>query len=290
MMIESQDERIPSGSFYRRFLATVVSADLAPTRRDPSPVSTADLADLPDTVKRYLQFMGVVGRPRDWSFQARFTGRFRREPNHSWMPCQAWQYNTASPIARVFHMSARFLHEVPMVARDTYIGGHGRMLGKILDRFTVVDGSGDEFDIGELSTFLNDAVLLAPSMLLSANTTWSHVDDGTFDVTLTDAPHTVTARVSIDNRGAALDFTTTDRYAALATGLVQAKWSTPIEAWTVSRGRPAPTRASAIWHLPAGPFTYIDGRFLPGTIRYNIGPNGTTSDPDLEPNRVRNDP
>jgi hypothetical protein len=82
-------------------------------------------ADLPDTVQRYLHFMGVVGRSRDWSFQARFTGRFRREPDHSWMPCQAWQYNTASPIARVFHMSARFLHLVPMVARDTYIGGHG---------------------------------------------------------------------------------------------------------------------------------------------------------------------
>jgi hypothetical protein len=164
------------------------------------------------------------------------------------------------------------------------------MLGKILDRFTVVDGSGDEFDIGELSTFLDDAVLLAPSMLLNANTTWSDVDNGAFDVRLTDGPRTVTGRVSIDNRGAPLDFTTTDRYAALATGLEQARWSTPIEAWTVSRSRPAPTRASAIWHLPAGPFTYIELRFLPGSIRYNVGPSGTTSDADLEPTRVRDDP
>jgi hypothetical protein len=75
-----QDERIPSGSFYRGFLATVASADLAPTRRDSSPVSTADLANLPDTVQRYLHFMGVVGRSRDWSFQARFTTSVRAAP------------------------------------------------------------------------------------------------------------------------------------------------------------------------------------------------------------------
>ena len=273
----TEDEQIPSGPFYRAFLATVASVDLAPAPNDLALVTVADLADLPDTVQRYLLFMGVVGRPRDWSFRARFTGRFRRGPGQRWMPCQAWQYNTASPIARVFHMRVRFLHLVPMVARDTNVGGHGRMLGKVLDRFTVVDGSGDEFDIGELSTFLNDAVLLAPSMLLGANTTWSEVDDGAFDVRLTDGPRTVTGRVSVDDRGAPLDFSTTDRFAALSTGLERAQWSTPIKAWTVSRGRPIPTSASAIWHLPAGPFTYIDGSFQPVSVRYNVGPGDTMS-------------
>jgi hypothetical protein len=265
-------ENVAPGALYREFLGTVEAVELAPEHSDPIPVGNADLADLPDTVQRYLRFMGVVGRPRDWSFQAGFTGRFRRGPGQSWMPCKAWQYNTATPIARVFHMRARFWRLVPMVARDTYVNGHGRMLGRILDRFTVVDGSGDEFDIGELSTFLNDAILLAPSMLLGANTTWHEVDHVAFDVKLTDGSRTVTARVSVDDRGAPTDFSTMDRFAALATGLEQARWSTPVEAWTTTNDRPVPLAASAVWHLPAGPFTYIDGHFLTSSMRYNVEP------------------
>ena len=190
------------------------------------------------------------------------------------MPCEVWQYNSCSPVARVFHMRARLGHLVPMVARDTYVRGHGRMVGKLLDRITVVDGTGKEFDIGELVTYLNDAVLLAPSMLLGPDTTWSEVDDDAFDVMLTDAGHTVTGRVFIDARGAPRDFSTTDRFAALPKGLVRSPWTTPIGAWTTSNGRPLPAGASAIWHFPEGPFPYIEGRFVPGSVAYNVPPSG----------------
>ena len=43
-----------------------------------APVTEADLDPLPETARRYLRFMRVVGRPRDWSFRMGFTGRFRR--------------------------------------------------------------------------------------------------------------------------------------------------------------------------------------------------------------------
>lgn len=190
------------------------------------------------------------------------------------MPCEIWQYNSCSPVARVFHMRARLGYLVPMVARDTYVRGHGRMLGKLLDLITVVDGSGEEFDIGELVTYLNDAVLLAPSMLLGPDTTWSEVDDGAFDVTLADAGHSVTGRVFIDEQGAPRDFSTTDRFAALPNGLRRSRWTTPIEAWTASNGRPPPVGTSAIRQFPEGPFPYIEGGFVPGTVAYNVPPRG----------------
>ena len=37
------------------------------------------------------------------------------------------------------------------------------MIGQVFNRFTVVEGHGEEFGIGELTTYLNDAVLLAPN-------------------------------------------------------------------------------------------------------------------------------
>jgi hypothetical protein len=45
------------------------------------------------------------------------------------------------------------------------------MHGKLLGLVTVADGEGREFDLGELVTYVNDAAMLAPSMLLTASAT-----------------------------------------------------------------------------------------------------------------------
>ena len=256
---------------YRRFVEQVAAAGVPGGPGDTSVVTEADLDGLPDVVQQYLRFMGVVGRPRDWSFRARFVGRFRLRPRLGWMPAQAWQYNSVvlSP-ARVFVMRLRFAGVVPMIGRDTYLNGHGRMLGKLFNRFTVADGRGDEFDIGELTTYLNDAVLLAPSMLLRPATSWAAVDDRSFDVSLCDAGRCVTGRVFVDERGAPCDFSTTDRYADLPGGLVRAEWRTPVASWELVDGRPIPGPMRAVWHLPDGPLPYVEGRLVPASIAFNL--------------------
>ena len=66
-----------NAGLYRRFVDAVAAADLPTGPGDGAIVTDADLAGLPDVVQRYLRFMGVVGRPRDWSLRAHFVGRFR---------------------------------------------------------------------------------------------------------------------------------------------------------------------------------------------------------------------
>jgi len=262
----------PSGALGRRFSAAVRAAALPPGAADAADVTVDDLAALPAAVRRYLGFMGVVGRARDWSFRARFVGRFRLRPQLGWMPAQAWQYNYSPQVARVFVMRVRLAGLVPMTGRDTYLQGRGRMVGKLLDRFTVVDGHGDEFDVGELTTFLNDAILLAPSMLLGPQTTWTAIDADSFSVTLTDAGRSVAGTVFIDDRGAPYDFATTDRYADLPGGLVRAEWHTPVQSWETVNGRPLPGPVEAVWHLATGPLPYIRGRIVPDSVAFNIAP------------------
>ena len=153
--------------------------------------------------------------------------------------------------------------------------GRGRMLIKVFDRFTVGDSTGIEFDVGELVTYLNDAVLMAPSTLLVPEVSWRSVDSDCFDVTLTDRGCTVTARVLVDELGRPRDFSTTERFVE-APGesgqLVRARWSTPVSAWTMIDGRPLPSRAQAVWHLPRGEFPYADFRLLPETVAFNVAP------------------
>jgi len=157
---------------YRRLSDEAREAGLASGDADQHPVTEADLAGLPSTVKRYLRAMGVVNRPRDWSFLAHITGRFRLKGQGSWMPAEVWQYNSA-----------------------------------------VLDGDGRP-----------------------------------------------------------VNFSTTDRYADLAGGLVRAEWTTPIEGWVPDGERFIFTRGSAIWQLPEGPLNYLDFHMSPGAVRYNLAP------------------
>jgi hypothetical protein len=58
----------------------------------------------------------------------------------------------------VFVMRIPLAGVVPMIGRDSCLDGHGRMLGALFDRVTVVGGQGEEFDIGESTPYLNGAV------------------------------------------------------------------------------------------------------------------------------------
>jgi hypothetical protein len=255
---------------YRRFVRTVNEARLPAAPADETVVSVDHLAELPEVVQRYLRFMGVVGRPRDWSFRARFTGRFRLRPRLRWMPAEAWQYNTRVGVARIFVMQLRAAGVLPMTGSDTYLQGRGRMLGKLLDRIVVADGQGPEFDVGELTTYLNGCN--SCRAVNAARPAYRMDRRGRRE--LRRAPdrrrHSVTARVFVDERGAPYDFSTTDRFADLPGGPVRAEWRTPVRGWEHLDGRAVPGPMEAVWHLPDGPLRYVTGRLT--AIAWNVPP------------------
>ena len=257
------------------FLREVKSLGL-PEKSGPSdPVTDAELTLLPEVVQRYMRFMGVLEHPRDWSFRLGWVGRFRRNIKQPWLKCEAWQYNSSLAVARIMHLRIRFGGFIPVVGRDTYLEGRGRMHIKLLGRLTVVDGIGEEYDIGELVTYLNDAVLIAPSMLLVPEVSWSEVDSNSFDVALTDRGHTVSARVIIDARGAPQDFSTTDRFLEDPEHpgrLIRGNWTTPVAEWTDVDGRPVPAAATAVWRLPEGDFPYAEFRLDADGAAFNVAP------------------
>jgi len=249
--------------------------------RSPGPdvnlatITEADLEPLPATARRYMQFMSVVGRFRDWSFRLRYTGRFRRSHDEGWMKCEAWQYNTRLSLARIFHIQLGFFGIVPVLGRDTYVNGHGRMLIRLMDLVTVGDGTGDAYDIGELVTYLNDGVMLAPSMLLVPEVRWTEVDATSFEVSLTDHGRTVSARVFLDKRGAPLTFETTDRFYSHPkdpSKVTRCRWTTPMEGFQEVGGRRLPTRGQAVWHPPEGELAYADFTLDPTSVGFNVAP------------------
>jgi hypothetical protein len=251
--------------------ADVARSELVPPPGDRPPVTEDDLVHLPEIVQRYLTRMGTVGNPPVGSFRAVASGKFRMRRGQRYMPCAIHQYDSADPVTRLFHMRLDLFGLIPMVGSDRYVSGEGRMLGKLLGLLTVADGSGPEFDAGELTTFLNEVILFAPSMLLGLDVAWKELDDHSFEVTLTDSSHTVSAEVVLDDRATPTDFASTDRWADLPDGLVQTRWSTPVGGWVRrTDGRLVPTEGSAVWHLPDGDFTYARLRFRPYDIEFDV--------------------
>jgi uncharacterized protein DUF6544 len=260
---------------HRTFSRELAALGLEADGRPGAVVTDADLAPLPPAVQRYLRFMRVAGRPRDTSLRMHLRGRFRPSAARGWLACEAWQYDSQRDVARIFHMKLR-MFGVPVYGRDVYVGGHGRMLIRPLDLFTVQDAKGPEYDVGELVTYLNDAILFAPSMLLAPGTSWAGVDDASFDVTIGDRGLTARARVFLDARGAPVDFETTDRFTedpfTKGRPLVRGRWRTPVEGYAVVDGRPLPTAGRAVWHLPQGEFPYAEFTFRPGDVAFNVAP------------------
>ena len=126
---------------------------------------------------------------------------------------------------------------VPMTGTDTDVRGRGAVRGSVLGLVRVADGSGPEFDLGELTTYVNDAVLLAPSMLLVPAVTWRGVDESTFEVTLVDAGLRTTSTVTLGDHALPVD--------------------------VVSEGR-------AVWRPPDGDLEYARGRFLPASVALHL--------------------
>ena len=239
----------------------------------PEPVDERAIAALPEPVRNYLRFMGVVGRPRDWSLRAGFLAHFRTGPG-TWLSCEVLQYDTRLDLSRFFYMQLALKGVLPVTVRDTYFRGRGTMRVRAFDLIPVVDASGHELDVGELVTYLNDAILLAPSLLLGPETAWKAVDDQSFDVTLRDGALSVTARVWLDEQGAPRDFSTTDRFFDAPDGRrVRTEWRTPVQGWQTFGGRKLPTRAQAVWQLPSGPFPYADFEIDPARFAFNVPPS-----------------
>jgi hypothetical protein len=143
---------------YRRLLADAEVTALPAGPPAVAAVREEDLAGLPDGAQLYLRSAGVIGRTADWSLAMHSRGRFRLRRAWPRMPCEAWQYNSAVAVARVFWMRIDGAGVVPMLGRDCYLRGDGRMVGKLAGVLTVASGSGPECAVSELVTFLNDVV------------------------------------------------------------------------------------------------------------------------------------
>jgi len=221
-------------------------------------VGAAELRRLPAPVARWLTAAGVVGRPRARTVRLRQEGELRTAPDKPWMPAAAEQYYSIDQPGFVWTTSVRMLRVVPLVGRDTYAGGHGRMLIVAAALVPVVDATGFKIDEGALLRFLGELIWF-PSAALAEYVDWSPVDDRSALATMTYGGISASARFHFDAHDR-VDLVEAERYFGGDPSSQRAPWVIPLTAWARFDGVTVPVAGEVTWALPDGVFSYYRWR------------------------------
>ncbi len=255
------------GSFTNRYRAAAREA-LAGSQAMP-PVSEADLAHLPDSVRRYLRYVGVVGNPRVRNFRAAFRGDFRNGLEGRWMSFRSEQVNVVEPPSRLFLMKAS-MFGVPIEGLHMFRSDGASMRIGVASLFRVAEARGPKMDQGETVTLFNDLCLMAPAALIDdRRIRWDAVGPLSARAAFTHNGYTITARLSFNEAGELIDFESGDRFMSSdGKSYQKLPWSTPAGEYREFDGRRVASHVEVVWHTRAGPFLY--GEFHLVAITYNV--------------------
>jgi len=221
-------------------------------------VTAAMLASLPEPVRRYLEFSGVVGKPLIRTVTVKQTGKIRQSSEKPWMRFRATETYSLDPPGFVWKAKA-YRGGLPLLTvRDSYVEGRGGMRVRLAGLFPIVNASGPELDHSSAVRFLNE-MMWFPSAFLRPNITWTAIDDTSAEVSLTDQGRSVSGKLYFAPDGRPTNFISR-RYKDLGTGSEPQLWSTPVTAYGTHCGLNLPIAGQAVWHLESGDFTYIDLR------------------------------
>lgn len=248
--------------------AEAVHDELAASAASPARfLAEADLAAMPEPVRRYVLASGAVGRPVPRSMRLDFDAVMRRKPGDKGMTATSSQVNVFGRPARLFLMKARMVG-LPVRALHLYRGDQATFQVRAAGLMTMVDESGDAISRAETVTVLNDLCVFAPGALVDPRLAWDTVDGRTAAVTFVNGRWTVRATLLFNERDELVDFLSDDRPENAAGGFAQRRWSTPISGYGTIDGLRLPTHGDAVYARPDGPFTY--GEFTVRSIAYDV--------------------
>ena len=257
---------------WRRATASRVEALDAEARRrrapDGQPFGKSKAANLPAPVARYLAFSLPEGQRRIRTARIHWTGEMRLQPDAPWSPYTAEQRFTSSPPGFVWDATVRMMPLVPVRVRDSYVGGEGRMLGRLASVVTVVNVAGTpEMAQGALARWLGEAAWLPTAFRPGEGVAWEAVDDSTARATVTDGAVGVSADFHFAPSGA-LTRMTAMRYRDVNGHGVLTPFEGRYSRYARFAGMMLPTSAEVAWLLPEGRFAYWRG--TPSAVRYEL--------------------
>ncbi|HTY58187.1 MAG TPA: DUF6544 family protein [Bacteroidota bacterium] len=255
---------LPSG-FAHRF-RTEAEQRLSRSQ-DTSVVTMGDLERLPLPVRKYLVYVGAVGKPRVHNVRALFRGSMKMSVDAGWLDISSMQYNWFDDRTRLFYITSS-IFGVPFDGLHMYVGNNATMQIRVASMFQVADAKGEKMTRGETVTLFNDMCFIAPPSLIDTSIQWKSLDSLSAEARFTNRGNTITALLSFNEKGELTNFISGDRYLSSDGKTYESyPWSTPVSDYREFDGRKVAWYGEAAWLMPKGEFTYA--RFHLQEIEYN---------------------
>lgn len=250
-----------------RILSAGLSAELAER------VRPEELDALPKPVARWLARAGVVGRPRVRTVVLRQRGQLRAAIDQPFADATAEQYINVETPGFVWSVETSMKH-APVLGRDAYLRGRGRMLISIGGLSSVIDATGAAIDHDTLLRFLAELVW-CPSGALSPYVQWRALDDRSAEATMSYRGVAASAVFSFDEHGRVATITSR-RYLGNGTAAKLETWTVQMTRWQTRHGVEVPTRGAVAWVLGGERFeTY---RWEITKLEYDVIPRSAAAD------------
>ncbi|HMO12534.1 MAG TPA: hypothetical protein PKD64_03005 [Pirellulaceae bacterium] len=227
-------------------------------------ITPEDLAALPSPVRRYLELVGVVGRPKVQNYRVTLSGRMRSKARE-YFRFRSEQYNFTGTPTRLFFMKGQ-MFGVTVPGYHRYTEQQAIMDIRLFGLISVIRYDGDLITRSDTVTLLNDMCLMAPATLIDKRIAWQEIDELTAKATFTNENITVSATLHFDEEGKLVDFVSDDRWEMEA--MRPYRFSTPIHSYQRLGDYNLPAQGEAIWHYPDGPFSYATIDIL--EVDYNL--------------------
>jgi len=221
-------------------------------------VDFKEIGNLPEPVQRYFRLVLKDGAPIITHAFVLQSGGFRAKPEtEEWSQMEAVQYFSTRPRAFVWHAGIKMMPGVSVNVCDTYIEGKGKMKGKLMSLFTVIDTqSASELDEGALQRYLAEAVWFPTALLPSEGVSWRAIDDHRAQATLTDTGVTASLEFTFNDIGEIVSVFTPKRYREVSGTYEATPWTGRYADYIDVESYRIPTKAEVEWQLKEQVYPY----------------------------------
>jgi hypothetical protein len=212
----------------------------------PEILEEKDMQHLPAAVKKYLNYVGAVGKEKVLNFRMTMDGKIRSDPDDKWMILKSEQFNFYDKPTRIFYITAKKMG-IPAVGLHLYKNEKAKLVIKLAGIFRIVDAKGKEMDQGETVTVFNDMCFMAPATLIDKSIEWEEVDPLTVKAKFTNGKITIGATLYFNEKGEMINFVSTDRFETIdGKTFKNYPWSTPTGEYKNINGFKLASSAQAI--------------------------------------------
>ena len=200
----------------------------------------------------------------------------------TWYPFRARQEFSVEPAGFVWDAHIAMSRLMPVLVRDSYVGGAGSMRGEVLAVYPLVNQSNrPELDAGALQRFLAESVWFPSALLPRQNLTWEPIDDRRARAALTDRHTTVSLEFRFNDAGDVTEIFAPDRFAENHGRYEPKPWVVTCSEYELHAGMRIPVRCEVAW--VEGTTPGLTGEVASPMLATTTFPSYTVIRPDLDP-------